>query len=200
MKSLTKQVLAMMDQEANFVVWTELNKKFKWLESESQTHPRFHGWTLHHDGLGIATMRSSETQAKHDPVTTKVYDEAMTARDPADRSRLEWRTIFNTELQLRDKPQHPTYHILVCIFMPVEMERNEILKSPWRRNVESRSTRCFVVSRTTLASSQGSERASACRCTWEIGICGKPTWRNCATRYRRTFMSRMDQAVGLELL
>ena len=62
---LSKQIQAMIAQGCNFVVWTELNKNwFKWLDSELQKNPRFQGWTLRHDGLGVAKMRSPETYRK----------------------------------------------------------------------------------------------------------------------------------------
>lgn len=139
---LIKQVQAMIDQGCNCVVWTELNKNwFEWLDSELQKNPRFQGWTLRHDGLGNATMRSPETLSKDDPVPVKVYDATMLAEDPAGHAKLDWRTILRSELQRRDKPEHPTYHLsgLHIYAGRGGDERNSAVNEPQKRRIATNS-------------------------------------------------------------
>ena len=170
----------MIDQGCNITAWTELNENwYNWLVGEIQSSHLLRGWKLYHDGLGVAIMRGPGIETKDNPVAVKVYDDAMLSEDPACRDRLAWRTIFCGEFHLTSQSIRPSTY-LVCIFMPVGTERSEMLQSTRRRNAESRQNRCFVVSRKTLASSRGSKRASACRCSWEIGISPDQTCMTCA--------------------
>ena len=111
--TLRSQVEAMIAEGSNLFALTELNPTwYNWLDSEIKSNPRFQGWKLYHDGLGVAIMRGPGIQATDDPEQVLVYDDAMLSEDPADRSRLDWRTIFCGQFHLRDKPEHPAVYLL----------------------------------------------------------------------------------------
>ena len=137
-----------------------------------QRNADFRGWKLYHDGLGVAIMHGPEiVAAKDEPNAVLVYDAMMLADDPADNDKLNWRTIFSGQFIMRDMPEHPVVHLSgLHIYAGRGVQERKASVTVSQKKKESRLNRCFVVSRKILASSQGSSRARACRCSWEIGI------------------------------
>ena len=114
-KALVKQALAMRAERADFIVFTELNKHWapelkEWLEGKD-CDDSMKGWTLRHDGDGVALLWAPSLQPKDDPEVANVYDEDMLMQDLASSKKLNWRVVTTGCFSLSDRPAQPTYYI-----------------------------------------------------------------------------------------
>ena len=110
---LKAQVLSMHAQQPAVIVWTELNATWcgylqAWLR---ETDCEMRGWSLHHDGIGVAMMFGPTIEIKDAPKTAFVYDDAMLRKETAEQDKTTWRIIFSAELSLRDGAEHPVYYL-----------------------------------------------------------------------------------------
>ena len=126
-----------------------------------QSIPALHGWTLDHDGDGVAWMRAPGVRALDTPTATKVYDKEMLAQDEADNKKLDWRVVFNCDYSWSEQPAAPRFSAtaLHVYAGKVGQDRDASVNLPQKK--KSLPIRSCIHSRTTLASSQGSQGASS---------------------------------------
>ena len=169
---LKDQIEAMMLQGVQVAVFCELNEFwFPWTERVIQQNPDFDGWQIYHDTLGVAILCGPKVEAAIDAEPIKVYDDEMLKEDPANKKRLDWRTIMCGSIKLKDSPQYPMIHLLaVHVYSGRDgLKRNSKVNDAQKRRIAEYSMlRGFWESPSIVAALPQGKCIQVCMGDWNL--------------------------------